>query len=74
MESLPKPVQRTKSIDDLHAATLTRCDLQFAGHLQGFSARARRDLLRKTWVPTGRALQRLEDELGVVIRFIVGRS
>lgn len=42
--------------------------------VQGFSARARRDLLRRTWVPTGQALQRLQDEHGIAIRFIVGRS
>mmetsp|Transcript_13969 Transcript_13969/g.42127 ORF Transcript_13969/g.42127 Transcript_13969/m.42127 type:complete len:589 (-) Transcript_13969:1356-3122(-) len=40
----------------------------------GFSSRAQRDLLRSTWVPTGKALQQLEDEDGIVIRFIIGRS
>jgi len=34
--------------------------------------RARRDNLRRTWVPTGKALQALEDEKGVVIRFLIG--
>ena len=42
-------------------------------HHQGFSARRRRDMLRKTWVPTGKALTALQ-ERGIVIRFIVGRS
>ncbi len=39
---------------------------------QGLGARARRDNLRRTWVPTGKALQALEDEKGVVIRFLIG--
>jgi len=43
-----------------------------AGAAQGLGARARRDNLRRTWVPTGKALQALEDEKGVVIRFLIG--
>ena len=40
--------------------------------LQGLGARSRRDLLRKTWVPQGKALKALEEEKKVVIRFVVG--
>jgi hypothetical protein len=40
--------------------------------VQGLGARSRRDLLRKTWVPTGKGLKTLEDEKSVVIRFVVG--
>ncbi|CAL8462361.1 g1894 [Coccomyxa elongata] len=40
----------------------------------GLGARSRRDLLRKTWVPTGKGLKTLEDEKSVVIRFVVGYS
>ena len=40
--------------------------------MQGLGARSRRDLLRKTWVPTGKGLKTLEDEKSVVIRFVVG--
>ncbi|EFN59688.1 hypothetical protein CHLNCDRAFT_133227 [Chlorella variabilis] len=39
----------------------------------GLTSRARRDMLRKTWVPSGR-LGELERELGVRIRFFVGYS
>lgn len=35
-------------------------------------ARQRRDNLRRTWVPTGKDLKRLEEERGVVIRFVIG--
>ena len=38
------------------------------------TARARRDNLRQTWVPTGDALRALERDSGVVIRFIIGRT
>ena len=41
----------------------------------GISARARRDDLRRTWVPSTReGLKAYETDLGVVIRFVVGRS
>ena len=40
----------------------------------GLGARARRDVLRRTWVPTGSNLTALEASLGVVIRFVVGYS
>lgn len=42
--------------------------------VQGLGARARRDILRRTWVPTGAGLEALERERGVRIRFVVGRS
>ena len=41
-------------------------------YVQGLGARSRRDLLRKTWVPQGKALRDLEEEKSVVIRFVVG--
>ena len=40
--------------------------------MQGMGARMRRDNLRRTWVPTGKDLKRLEEERGVVIRFVIG--
>ena len=41
----------------------------------GISARARRDDLRRTWVPNTReGLKAYEDDLGVLIRFVVGHS
>ena len=43
--------------------------------LQGLTSRKRRDLLRKTWVPSaGGGLAGLESRLGVRIRFFVGYS
>ncbi|KAK9842850.1 hypothetical protein WJX74_003372 [Apatococcus lobatus] len=40
----------------------------------GLGARVRRDNLRRTWVPTGAAMKKLEEEKGIVIRFVVGYS
>ncbi|KAL2635788.1 hypothetical protein R1flu_007267 [Riccia fluitans] len=44
------------------------------GIYTGFGNRPRRDSIRKTWMPTGEQLKKLEAEKGVLIRFIVGRS
>ena len=40
--------------------------------VQGMGARMRRDNLRRTWVPMGKDLRRLEEERGIVIRFVIG--
>lgn len=39
---------------------------------QGLGAQNRREILRKTWVPSGKKLKDLEDKTGIVIRFVVG--
>ncbi|KAJ6798364.1 beta-1,3-galactosyltransferase 7-like [Iris pallida] len=39
-----------------------------------FSSRKRRDSVRETWMPQGDALQKLEHEKGIVIRFMIGHS
>ncbi|KAL3684078.1 hypothetical protein R1sor_002100 [Riccia sorocarpa] len=44
------------------------------GIYTSFGNRPRRDSIRKSWMPTGDQLKKLEAEKGVVIRFIVGRS
>ncbi|KAI3740948.1 hypothetical protein L2E82_31423 [Cichorium intybus] len=40
----------------------------------GFSSRKRRDSVRATWMPQGEKRKRLEEEMGIVIRFIIGNS
>ncbi|XP_072991701.1 probable beta-1,3-galactosyltransferase 8 isoform X2 [Typha latifolia] len=39
-----------------------------------FSSKKRRHSLRETWVPRGDKLRRLEEEKGIVIRFVIGHS
>ena len=40
----------------------------------GFSSKRRRDALRETWMAVGDDLKRLENEKGIVMRFVIGRS
>ncbi|XP_072953578.1 beta-1,3-galactosyltransferase 7-like isoform X2 [Typha angustifolia] len=39
-----------------------------------FSSRKRRDSIRETWMPQGEKLQQLEQQKGIVIRFMIGHS
>ncbi|KAL0326266.1 UNVERIFIED_CONTAM: Beta-1,3-galactosyltransferase 7 [Sesamum radiatum] len=39
-----------------------------------FSSRKRRDSVRETWMPQGEQLRRLEEEKGIVVRFMIGHS
>ncbi|KAJ4835486.1 putative beta-1,3-galactosyltransferase 8 [Turnera subulata] len=39
-----------------------------------FSSRKRRDSVRETWMPQGAKLKELEEEKGIVIRFVIGHS
>ncbi|KAM0057084.1 putative galactosylxylosylprotein 3-beta-galactosyltransferase [Helianthus debilis subsp. tardiflorus] len=44
------------------------------GIYTAFSSRRRRDSVRETWMPTGKMLLKLEEEKGIVIRFVIGHS
>ncbi|GLT52641.1 hypothetical protein SLA2020_259690 [Shorea laevis] len=39
-----------------------------------FSSRKRRDSVRATWIPQGEKRKRLEEEKGIIIRFVIGHS
>ncbi|GFP90615.1 beta-1 3-galactosyltransferase 7 [Phtheirospermum japonicum] len=39
-----------------------------------FSSRKRRDSIRETWMPRGKYLHQLEQEKGIVVRFMIGHS
>ncbi|KAL4580118.1 hypothetical protein LXL04_016298 [Taraxacum kok-saghyz] len=39
-----------------------------------FSSRKRRDSVRATWMPQGDKLKKLEEEKGIVMRFVIGHS
>ncbi|XP_024524805.1 probable beta-1,3-galactosyltransferase 2 [Selaginella moellendorffii] len=39
-----------------------------------FSSRKRRDSIRETWMPTGEKRKQLEQEKGIIIKFVIGHS
>ncbi|XP_015693029.1 probable beta-1,3-galactosyltransferase 8 isoform X2 [Oryza brachyantha] len=71
-------VERAKQNGGLGAAVPSKGRLPKAlvvvGINTAFSSKKRRDSLRDTWVPRGDGLRRLEEEKGVVVRFVIGHS
>ncbi|MBA0641616.1 hypothetical protein Goklo_026148 [Gossypium klotzschianum] len=48
--------------------------LMVVGINTAFSSRKRRDSVRATWMPQGEERKKLEEEKGVVMRFVIGHS
>ncbi|KAK9277732.1 hypothetical protein L1049_007279 [Liquidambar formosana] len=48
--------------------------LVVVGIITRFGRKRNRDAIRKAWMPTGTSLKKLEDEKGIVLRFVIGRS
>jgi hypothetical protein len=46
--------------------------LMVIGINTAFSSRQRRDSIRNTWMPQGIKRRKLEEEKGIVIRFVIG--
>ncbi|KAH9311376.1 hypothetical protein KI387_026411, partial [Taxus chinensis] len=44
------------------------------GIVTEFGHKSHRDSIRKSWMPTGPALRKLEEDKGIIIRFVIGRS
>ncbi|KAL4271382.1 hypothetical protein GQ457_13G002150 [Hibiscus cannabinus] len=62
--------------DDLKIpeSILKRKYLMVVGINTAFSSRKRRDSVRATWMPQGEKLKKLEEEKGIVMRFVIGHS
>ncbi|ONK65516.1 uncharacterized protein A4U43_C07F37910 [Asparagus officinalis] len=48
--------------------------LMVVGINTAFSSRKRRDSVRATWMPYGEKRKKLEEEKGIIIRFVIGHS
>ncbi|PKI67707.1 hypothetical protein CRG98_011920 [Punica granatum] len=62
--------------DDLKVSETTgkRKYLMVVGINTAFSSRKRRDSVRATWMPQGEKRRKLEEEKGIIIRFVIGHS
>ncbi|WOL13004.1 putative beta-1,3-galactosyltransferase 2 isoform X1 [Canna indica] len=56
------------------ASARKRKYLMVVGINTAFSSRRRRDSVRATWMPQGEKRKKLEEEKGIVIRFVIGHS
>ncbi|KAL4333390.1 hypothetical protein GQ457_07G008660 [Hibiscus cannabinus] len=48
--------------------------LAVVGIITTFGRKKNRDAIRKAWMQSGAALKKLEEEKGIVVRFVIGRS
>ncbi|XP_023533146.1 probable beta-1,3-galactosyltransferase 2 [Cucurbita pepo subsp. pepo] len=48
--------------------------LMVVGINTAFSSRKRRDSVRATWMPQGEKRRKLEEEKGIIVRFVIGHS
>ncbi|XP_010278673.1 PREDICTED: probable beta-1,3-galactosyltransferase 2 isoform X2 [Nelumbo nucifera] len=55
-------------------STVKRRYLMVIGINTAFSSRKRRDSVRATWMPQGEKRKKLEEEKGIIIRFVIGHS
>lgn len=56
------------------ASSRKRKYLMVIGINTAFSSRKRRDSVRATWMPQGEKRKKLEDEKGIIARFVIGHS
>lgn len=49
-------------------------NLAVIGIITTFGRKKNRDAIRRAWMPTGAALEKLQDQKGIVLRFVIGRS
>ncbi|KAL2226998.1 UNVERIFIED_CONTAM: Hydroxyproline O-galactosyltransferase HPGT1 [Sesamum indicum] len=54
--------------------TPKRRPLVVVGIFTGFGRKSNRDAIRKAWMGIGATLKKMEEEKGIIIRFVIGRS
>ncbi|KAE8654707.1 putative beta-1,3-galactosyltransferase 2 [Hibiscus syriacus] len=59
---------------DVIGSSRKRKYLVVIGINTAFSSRRRRDSVRATWMPQGDKRKRLEEEKGIIVRFVIGHS
>ncbi|KAJ9566750.1 hypothetical protein OSB04_002716 [Centaurea solstitialis] len=76
LNSLTKKNQSTVNDSSLENENVSTKKKYFIviGINTAFSSRKRRESVRATWMPQGEKRKRLEEEIGIVIRFIIGHS
>uniref|UniRef100_A0A9I9DK90 Hexosyltransferase n=1 Tax=Cucumis melo TaxID=3656 RepID=A0A9I9DK90_CUCME len=76
-KSVQESVQRSSPLSEDLKQTDTsgrRKYLMVIGINTAFSSRKRRDSVRATWMPQGEKRKKLEEEKGIIIRFVIGHS
>ncbi|KAK9291367.1 hypothetical protein L1049_019313 [Liquidambar formosana] len=64
----------SKKLSDTNGARSKKRPLVVIGILTRFGRKKNRDAIRKAWLGTGAVLKKMEDEKGIIVRFVIGRS
>ncbi|GAV63537.1 Galactosyl_T domain-containing protein/DUF4094 domain-containing protein [Cephalotus follicularis] len=64
----------SKYSSDNHGTKYQKKLLAVIGIITTFGHKRKRDAIRRLWMSSDAALKRLEDEKGIVVRFVIGRS
>ncbi|EPS64736.1 hypothetical protein M569_10045, partial [Genlisea aurea] len=62
----------SEDLKKMPESTKKRKYLMVIGINTAFSSRKRRDSVRATWMPQGEKRKKLEEEKGIIIRFVIG--
>ncbi|CAN0896989.1 Probable beta-1,3-galactosyltransferase 2 [Linum grandiflorum] len=65
---------KKKTTSPSSSSSRKRKHLMVVGINTAFSSRRRRDSVRSTWMPQGDKRKKLEEEKGIIIRFVIGHS
>ncbi|EOA34055.1 hypothetical protein CARUB_v10021555mg [Capsella rubella] len=72
--SSQETVDGSETTSSLTGATPKKKVFMVMGVNTAFSSRKRRDSVRETWMPQGEKLEKLEQDKGIVIKFMIGHS
>ncbi|GKU89187.1 hypothetical protein SLEP1_g3357 [Rubroshorea leprosula] len=64
----------SKNLEDIDGSVSKRRPLVVIGILTTFGRKNNRDAIRKAWMGTGATLKKMENEKGIISRFVIGRS
>ncbi|XP_048328671.1 probable beta-1,3-galactosyltransferase 2 isoform X1 [Ziziphus jujuba] len=73
-ESIRSGSPLSEELKNSEASSGKRRYVMVVGVNTAFSSRKRRDSVRATWMPQGEKRKRLEEEKGIIIRFVIGHS
>ncbi|XP_010416738.1 PREDICTED: beta-1,3-galactosyltransferase 7 isoform X2 [Camelina sativa] len=72
--SSQEKVDGSETTNSLTGANPRKKVFMVMGVNTAFSSRRRRDSVRETWMPQGEKLEKLEQDKGIVIKFMIGHS
>ncbi|CAK9173836.1 unnamed protein product [Ilex paraguariensis] len=64
----------SKHLSEISGTHTKKKLLAVIGIITRFGHKNNRDAIRKAWMPSGEALKKLEDQRGIIIQFVIGRS